>query len=234
MIFNQTAVDKLKIGGYMNQTHNFLATDTPKKCFDKKAFSAYPHSISYEFNELGYRERSTNQYEQDAIIVIGDSAVTGVGLPLNLTFPKKLESMCGYQVLNFSLLGASNDWIARKLETVLDYFVPRAIVVHYTFSHRREKNEPNWFDNERTLCEPMFTEEENYDNWHTAHKRIVALTCNLPTVFSFIPNWHTSQVVFDNELIEFTQIDRARDGFHYGHLTSELLAKLCAERINQL
>ena len=49
----------------------------------------------------------------------------------------------------------------------------------------------------------------------------------IPTVHSFIPNWHPLSVDYleSNMMAPIDQIDHARDGFHYGRKTHLLLAQ---------
>ena len=224
MNFNQ---QELQIGGYINHTSDTYGMDSLSKCYNKTLFKAFPHKVSYQFNELGYRERPVAEYNKNAVIAVGDSFTVGLGLPVELTYPAQLERLCKHQVLNFSLNGASNEWIARKLEIILKYVDPAAIIVHYTFSHRRENNELTWFDDERTLSEPNFTADENYANWETAHKRIQWLVNKIPMIYSHIPQWH-----LDKKSVN--QIDYARDQFHYGPTTCSNLARQYADCINRL
>jgi hypothetical protein len=226
MMFNQIQ-QQLQIGGYINFQSNILGLDSYEHCLSKKIYQNFTHKVDYQFNQLGYRDRNVNEYQTNAVIVIGDSFTVGLGLPVQLTYPAQLEPLIKHQVLNFGLNGASNDWMARKLAVILKYFTPRAVIIHYTFSHRREKNEPNWFDNERTLCDPLPNHDENYLNWLQAHARIQTALGNIPAIYSHIPGWHPG-----NNSVK--QVDLARDGFHYGVVTCANLAEEYADYINQL
>jgi hypothetical protein len=206
---------------HVRYSWNFLQEIFNQKKFDLLFFD-------YQFNSLGYREMLVEHYQQDAILIIGDSAITGIGLPFDLTVAKQLEQLCGHQVLNFSMCGASNDWIARKLQQLLTLFQPRAIIIHYTFSHRRERPQTDWHDDERTECEPFYSSEENYQNWLVNFKTIQSLSGNIKLVHSFICNWHDQPVDYlelGNDVIPpIDQLDFARDGFHYGSRTHQALA----------
>ena len=230
-------VDELKTGGgYINYQSDIFGMDSIEECRSKSLFKNFPYPVSYRFNSLGYRDRNISEYIKNPIITVGDSFTVGLGLPADLIYPVQLEKLVNHQVLNFSMNGASNDWMARKLELILKYFSPIAIIVHYTFSARRELDRPDWFDNERVQCEPIYTEEENYNNWLTNHNKIQTLTASIPTWYSFLPQWHTDPNVVDHieNQIKFEQIDQARDGFHYGAKTCLNLAHLYADRIRLL
>jgi hypothetical protein len=223
----------LKIGGWVGVNCNTIGLDSEQHCFDKKFFKNYPHRVVYSFNELGFRERPVKQYTTDPILVIGDSFTLGLGLPFELTYPQQLEKLTDSQVLNFSLNGASNNWINRKLSILLKYFSPKAIVVHYTFSHRRENLRTDWFDDERTNQYDKTTVEQDFNNWLVNHTNIKQLVKSIPTVYSCIPNWHLD-IDYDKhpELIKpVVPIDYARDHFHYGELTSKTLAESLAKSI---
>lgn len=233
MVFTHEAANELKIGGYINYSAATLGVDSPEHCFNQRYYQSFPHSVAYNYNELGFRERPIELYNKNSIICIGDSFTLGLGLPIELTYPQQLENVVQHPVLNFSLNGASNDWIARKLEIILKYFTPRAIIVHYTFSHRRESNNTNWFDDERTLCDPLPSKQENISNWKNAHTQITNLVQSIPTCYSFIPGWHPDPITFNDPLIKVSQTDYARDRFHYGELTCLTLAQAYADYINQ-
>jgi lysophospholipase L1-like esterase len=230
MFFDDTARDELQIGGYVNHASDIMGIDSPTECFFPDHYQNFNYNVDYVFNHLGYRE--PDNYTKNAIICIGDSFTVGLGLPVELTYPKRLQNMLDYPVLNFSLNGASNEWITRKLNIILKYFDPAAIVVHYTFSHRRELPDQMWFDDERTMCdEHRYTEEENYQNWLGCYTQIAKLPHNI--VHSFIPDWHTKNC-YPTGSVKPNRVDFARDGFHYGVESADLLAKELASKISMM
>ena len=227
MVLNSNQIAELKVGGYVDYAADHLGLDSYDKCFSKSYYKSVPYNVSYQFNSLGFRERSVSQYCTDAIVVIGDSFTVGLGLPIELTYPAQLEKLLGHQVLNFGLNGASNEWIARKLPIIIKTFSPKAVIVHYTFSHRRERNEPTWTDDERTLCDPLPDNDMNYNNWSSCHN-VVNSVVSVPLLYSFVPNWHPKSNT------AFKQVDYARDYFHYGPKTCFDLAKYYADQLQAL
>lgn len=237
MILTESQEWELKVGGYVNYSADTLGLDSREHCYSKSHFDSFNHPISYQFNSIGYRERPFNEYKKDSIIVIGDSFTLGLGLPHALTYPAQLEKLINIPVLNFSLNGASNDWIARKLGIIFKYFNPMAVIVHYTFSHRRESNNLDWFDDERTLSDPttqdaLHDESDNYQNWLNNHNKIKSLIGGLPSAYSFIPDWHTKSIDFIDPIVNVPVVDLARDHFHYGESTCKNFAQKYAEYIN--
>ena len=219
----RTLAQTIGIPDYYNLQCCTLGLDSPKHCFDKTHYLTNP-DVVYNFNSLGYR--SAEEYVGTEILAIGDSFTLGLGVNVEDTWPAQLAALLNYPVLNFSLNGASNDWIARRATELLDFFKPKLLVVHYSFSHRRENPNLNWHDNERTECEPIYTDEENFINWQKNFKKISKL--DVPVVHSFIPNWHPISIDYTslglNVIPPINIIDVARDGFHYGVKTHQLLA----------
>jgi hypothetical protein len=223
MYQSRTLAQTISIPYYANRVCRTLGLDSPEHCFDKNHFKSYPNDIIYKFNSMGYRE--SEQYTGNEILAIGDSFTLGLGVNVEDTWPAQLSKLLNYPVLNFSLNGASNDWIARRTGELLRFFNPKTIIIHYTFSHRRERPFIDWHDDERTECEPIYTDQQNLINWQKNFEYIDKLT--VPIIHSFISNWHTSTVNCpqSNIILPLEQIDYARDGFHYGPNTHLQLAK---------
>jgi hypothetical protein len=212
---------------YANLQSDSLGLDNQAHCYNHRMFDQHT-PVHYHFNQIGFRTHSVDKFKHNAILVLGDSFTLGLGNNLIDRYTDILEQQLSHQVLNFSLNGASNDWIARKLQQLLPLFQPRAIILHYTFSHRRERPRPDWHDDERTECEPLYSSQENYQNWFANFQTIQALAGDTKLVHSFISNWHDQPVDYAElgaDLIPpMTQLDFARDGFHYGPRTHLELA----------
>jgi len=226
---HRTLAQTITIPYYANMVCKTIGLDSLSHCFDKSHYQSYPDDIVYKFNSMGYRD--IEQYVGTEILAIGDSFTLGLGVNVEDTWPAQLSKLLNYPVLNFSLNGASNDWIARRSTELLDFFKPAALIVHYTFSHRRERPFLDWHDDERTECEPIYTDEQNLTNWQENFKKINKL--EVPVVHSFIPNWHTSPSYCSdpNVVMPTLQVDYARDRFHYGPVTHLQLAKQLANVI---
>jgi hypothetical protein len=218
---------RIHIPFYANLVVSSLGMDSANQCFDKQLFDSY-QPILYRFNEVGFRTHSVHDFKPNAILVLGDSFTLGLGINSQDRYSDLIEKKVKKQVLNFSLNGASNDWIARKLQQLLHHFDPPTIVIHYTFSHRRERPNLDWFDDERTECEPFYSQQENFENWLTNYEKIISLAQGITIIHSFIPDWHTDHVnisKYGNNIVPpVEQKDRARDGFHYGPVTNVVLA----------
>ena len=69
---------------------------------------------------------------------VGDSFTVGLGSPLEHTWPYMLQQRLRRRVINVSMDGASNNWIARIGSAILTEFPLADIVIHWSFLHRRE------------------------------------------------------------------------------------------------
>lgn len=217
----------ISIPYYSNLQVDSLGIDSLQHCFNKKLFIDH-QPVTYQFNSWGYRTHPVNQFTQNPILVLGDSFTLGLGNNVGQRYSDLIEYNLNHQVLNFSLNGASNDWICRKLSQLLKIFKPKAIVLHYTFSHRRERTQTDWHDDERTECDAKYSSEQNYQNWFENYQKITGLTIGILCVHSFICNWHDRPVNYKklgyNIIEPLPQDDLARDGFHYGPKTHKNLA----------
>jgi hypothetical protein len=226
----------LTIPFYRDMACDCLGLDSMEHCLDRQHFDHYKDSITYRFNDLGFRDCSSDLYQGNEILAIGDSFTLGLGVNADQTWPCVLGQLLDYPVRNFSLNGASNDWMARKVTQLMQYFRPRAVVVHYTFSHRREKPVADWHDDERTECEPCYTPQENLLNWKKNYKVFANLT--VPVIHSFITDWDPHGIDYQsfgsNMLGPIKKQDLARDGFHYGAGTHQSVAQQLLEITNLL
>lgn len=219
--------DHIDIPYYSNMSVDQLGLDSFDYCFNRNLF-VHHTPVHYCFNEIGFRTHFVKDFNSNAILVLGDSFTLGLGVNSEDRFSNRLEHQLSHQVLNFSLNGASNDWIARKLKQLLNIFSPTAVIIHYTFSHRRERPNTDWFDDERTECEPFYTSQENFKNWVDNVRSINKYIADIKIIHSFISNWHDCKIDYTflgpNVIEPLIQIDFARDGFHYGPKTHQNLA----------
>lgn len=217
----------INIPYYAGLQTDTLGMDSRKHSVDPCVFDQQL-PVTYQFNEIGFRTHSVTQIKSDAILILGDSFTLGLGVNISDRYTDILEQQLSHQVLNFSLNGASNDWIARTLPKLLELFCPRAIVIHYTFSHRRERPQPDWYDDERTECKPFYSSADNFDNWMKNFKLVCEAAGNVKLIHSFIPDWHDQDVDYSllgKDIIPpMPMLDYARDNFHYGPNTHRALA----------
>ena len=125
----------------VNQTWSYSGMDSIERCRDKKHFKSYPYDITYNYNSRGFRDAewpSTMEELQSAIWCIGDSFTVGVGSSLEHTWPQILQQVAQRRTINVSMDGASNNWIARKSLRILEEIGPDYLIIHWSYSSRRE------------------------------------------------------------------------------------------------
>ena len=133
--------------------------------------------------------------------------------------------------------GASNNWIARKAIEILKTINPYALVIHWSYTQRRELTinqtvvDHYEFDEERRQWFGDNTEEENLQNLVDCCQAVESANNNSIIIHSVIPEfvWEGYNAIADQRLKslsikyipEFKKLDLARDGCHYDILTSQ-------------
>ena len=124
-----------------NQIWTESGIDSLVDCLDKKHFKSYPYPIEYRYNSRGYRDaewpEDVSELE-NAIWCFGDSFTVGIGSPVEHTWAHLLQQHTNRRVINISMDGASNNWISRKAVEVLQLIKPKIIILHWSYTHRRE------------------------------------------------------------------------------------------------
>lgn len=126
---------------HRNFQGQYSGLDTASRCLDLKHFENYPWPVEYCHNSRGYRDSEwpvTARELSQAIWCFGDSFTVGYGAPQAHTWPAILQQQAHCRCINVSLNGASNEWIVRKISDLVKEIHPSTIVVHWTFTHRRE------------------------------------------------------------------------------------------------
>jgi hypothetical protein len=125
----------------VNQRWEYSGMDCYEDCLDKNHFKNYPYHVEYQYNSRGFRDQEwpdTPEELKNAIWCVGDSFTVGLGSPVEHTWPWLLQKQTERRVINISMDGASNNWIARKTINILQKINPYYIVIHWSYLHRRE------------------------------------------------------------------------------------------------
>ena len=128
--------------------------DSLSNCLDKAHFAAYPHPVEYNYNSRGFRDAEWPDdlpELKDAIWVFGDSFTVGVGSPINYTWPYAVAQELNKRVINISMDGASNEWIARRAVDVYHAVQPSNMIIMWSYFHRRESTNIKKFDEDKRL-----------------------------------------------------------------------------------
>jgi hypothetical protein len=117
--------------------------DSLEFCKNKKHFQNYTHLVHYDYNSRGYRDQEWSEsIEQltQAIWCVGDSFTVGIGCPWAHTWPYILQQHTQTRTINVSMDGASNEWIARKCQRILQEIQPQFLIIQWSYICRREKD----------------------------------------------------------------------------------------------
>jgi len=122
-----------------NQCWQESGIDTLAKCHNKQRFLQYPDKIEYRYNSRGFRDQEWPDDLKSAIWCIGDSFTSGIGTSYEHIWPQKLSSITERRIVNVSMDGASNNWIAQRVLEISEHINPDNIVVMWSYVERREK-----------------------------------------------------------------------------------------------
>ena len=112
--------------------------DDPDWCMAPGRWWRYDHEIQYVYNSRGFRDEEWPADLVNATWCIGDSFTVGIGVPLQRTWPQLLQQRLQRRSINISMDGASNDWMVRRACQILQAVQPRLMIIHWTYTHRRE------------------------------------------------------------------------------------------------
>jgi hypothetical protein len=177
-------------------THFFLG-DRPKTMMEvvSHPLAAWhwwrdPHDIHYNFNSRGYRDSEwPTDLGSDLIWCLGDSLTLGVGVPVEHSWPRRLQDISRTRCVNISMAGASNQWIYRKARELIHYVRPRRMMLLWTWLHRREYSlhevyELRWQEFYQALRDPSWPLQVS---WQQAHELPIAILQELKSS-EFWPN----------------------------------------------
>jgi hypothetical protein len=138
----------------VNQCWQYSGIDSIEHCFDKNHFRQYPHSITYNYNSRGFRDQEwpdSIAELKNSIWCVGDSFTVGLGSPLEHTWPWILQQATQRRIINVSMDGASNMWIARHVNLIKKQIDPKNIIVMWSYVSRREHENQNLTSEQRRI-----------------------------------------------------------------------------------
>ena len=219
--------------------------DSLEHCKDVAHYKTYSKSVIYSYNSFGYRDEEWPADLINSIWCVGDSFTVGLGQPYDETWVKLIEKKTGKRTINVSMNGASNDWIAKRVQSIIDNFNPRIILIQWSYVHRRENKDDAVTTDEARRIHFIKAEggREKFADIQALDKKncienILKIKRQPTTqiLHSFIPKFaRTDDAEFIyNELTkhdvnffpEQPQVDFARDSHHYDVETAQNYANL--------
>jgi hypothetical protein len=184
----------------VNQCWEYSGMDSIEHCLDKNHFKNYPYHVEYQYNSRGFRDQEWPESIEElkkAIWCVGDSFTVGLGSPVEHTWPRLLQKQTGRRVINVSMDGASNNWIARRTALIQKEINPTNIVIMWSYVHRREHKDCNLDDENRRIYTIESTNLEDIANFKDCveivkHNNVIQLAIPnyLPTS-NFQNTWNT-------------------------------------------
>lgn len=165
--------------------------DSLEHARDPDYFKSYPYDVSYKYNSRGYRDKEWPDdidHLRNLIWCIGDSFTVGLGCPIDLTWPAKLESVTGTRTINVSLDGASNMWIARKAIRVLTEIQPKNLIITWSYLHRRELEKETNDELRRIFGRAEDSDQDNLVNLADCVGRVLEANISTRIIQSIIPH----------------------------------------------
>ena len=192
----------------VNQRWKFSGLDHIDRCLDKKHFLSYPYNITYSYNSRGFRDQEWPESIQElknAVWCIGDSFTVGLGSPMEHTWPVRLSKITNRRIINVSMDGASNEWIARITENIVQAIDPAQLVIMWSYTHRRESSDHLRNDELRRIPSSKCTDDNDWINFLDCKKRVDSITNSVQFAIPyFCPNYPSTNINDDWALIRGT------------------------------
>jgi len=181
----------LRLSSQINQHWRFSGIDHIDKCMDKTHFLSYPYNIDYRYNSRGFRDSewpNSAAELQNSIWCIGDSFTVGLGAPMAHAWPNCLSDISNYRTINISMDGASNQWITRTTQKIIQEVDPKYVVIMWSYTNRREHKDILLNDEERRIHAIASSSEEDWEDFLDCKKIIDSISSN--TVQFAVPEFH--------------------------------------------
>ena len=179
----------LILSSRINQNGLFSEIDSANLCLDLAHFKSYPHAITYNYNSRGFRDQEWPiglAELKDAVWCIGDSFTVGLGSPIAHTWVTRLAARSGRRIINVSMDGASNEWIARRAQAVATAVNPGNLVIMWSYVHRREHKNHLLSDEHRRLPNVKSTVVQDWENLLECKRQVDQTDANV--VHLAVPN----------------------------------------------
>ena len=203
--------------------------DTLEECHDKDHYLSYTKDISYRYNSRGFRDHEWPEDLSDVVWCVGDSFTVGVGQPFEETWPQLLGKKLGKTCLNIGEDGCANDTMALRIQEICKLHSPKLVVVMWSYFARRRVNGENVHHDRN-----HFGVDKDMANFSKNFKIVNELPTNIINLI--IPfAFDDTKMLNENhpDLNCLTQLDYARDHFHFDVKTSVGVCQLIIKKINE-
>jgi hypothetical protein len=231
----KSEISKLILPQFANRQFDYSGMDNLKGCLDQELFLRWPHPVNYKYNSRGFRDQEWPQDLNSAVWCFGDSFTVGIGSCFEHTWPQVLSQHSQRRVINVSMDGASNEWIARQVCDAYDLAQPRRMVLMWSYLHRRENADNVQSDLDRRLHSVRSTIIQDFENLRACRKQVHEHCAGASIIELIIPNFVNDAEQpgdFSPDVIRVEYLDRARDGHHFDIVTAEWVATQVQNLLN--
>jgi hypothetical protein len=155
-----------------NSTYDWVDTDTPENAIDSR-------TITYDFNEYGFRSDSFDKRSDFNILVSGCSLTVGIGVAYQYTWPQVLKTHINQPttVWNLAQSAMSPDYVVRSIYKTIDILKPDLVVVCWPCETRLELPFKRSFVKTHFFEEKTYPRELQVPGWdeHNHRKNIILL-----------------------------------------------------------
>jgi hypothetical protein len=178
--------------------------------------------ISYQYNSQGFRTHDLTSYiGKEVNIALGCSHTEGIGLPIEMTWPSKIEQQTKLTTLNLGLGQGSTDTVARILTNVSELFSINTVYILWPAFDRFETYSRDSIEsiipNSASLEHVWYLDQFNSNQRFFKNQLLVH---NLQKKYNFI----LKEILPDSEWP--VPGDLARDQMHNGPKSNQKLANL--------
>jgi hypothetical protein len=169
---------------------SYSGIDSLNHCLDQQWFAKWQQPIDYQYNSRGFRDLEWPSDLTDAVWCLGDSFTAGIGSPFSHTWPNVFGNKTARRVINISMDGASNEWLARKCCEIYTGVQPKTFVIMWSYIHRREDSDTSKSDSDRRIHQCNTSIDQDYENLNDC-RQLVKMHCVDSTIIELIiPRWH--------------------------------------------
>ena len=176
---NNSLLPNLRLPSRVNQQWHMSGMDNPRYCNSVTHWYRYPHEVEYRYNSRGFRDQEWPADFNNTIWCLGDSFTVGIGSPVEHTWWYQLGLCTQRRMINVSMDGASNQWISRKAQDILNSGLCDTMIIQWSYTHRRERTDLSSVINQRwqrfyaDVKDSTWPNCPNWTNRHTLPGRII-------------------------------------------------------------
>lgn len=184
-----TILPEVRVTEWSMLKTKYSGIDSLGECLDRQWFQQWQYLIDYQYNRRGFRDLEWPADLSGRVWCVGDSFTAGIGSPFNHTWPNVFSNKTAQQVINISMDGASNNWMARKCCEIYTEVQPKTFVIMWSYIHRREEPNAEKSDYNRRIFQCNTSIEQDYENLNDCRQLVKMHCVNSNIIELIVPGW---------------------------------------------